>query len=158
MAAVTVCSDFGAHSCPYKKKHHRSRSLFLYHVGTVRRWLSASPGGFSQIPTHTGLQNSSSSIIEQVAESRGWDSAWLLPCTEGQAARTPSHLSHSLWARSYIRFSVPVLAKDKPPHCHKKGPSSCKAQELKKMESGNLGHFKELSLTTIKLIPSKENI
>ena len=112
MAAVTVCSDFGAHSCPYKKKHHRSCSPFLYHVGTVRRWLSASPGGFSQIPTHTGLQNSSSSIIEQVAESRGWDSAWLLPCTESQAARTPSHLSRSLWARSYIRFSVPVLAKD----------------------------------------------
>ena len=63
MAAVTVCSDFGARSCPYKKKHYRSCSPFLYHVGTVQRWLSVSPGGFSQICNHAGLRNASSSII-----------------------------------------------------------------------------------------------
>lgn len=49
-----------------------------------------------------------------------------------------------------------VLSQGQPPWCHQKSPpSACRAQELKKRESRNLDHFKELSLTTIKLIPHK---
>lgn len=134
--------------CPYEKRYHRSCSPCLHHLGTVRRWLSVSPGEPPQLPT----------MLASRTHLRSWDLIWIFPGSEDQAARMPpTPTPFTLFGLGQELHQVLSLCfgQGQALWCHQKGPPSCKAQEHKKMESGNLGHFKELQLTTIKLIPKE---